>query len=86
MVRCLIMIMTLMLSQALFAQDWNLIYDKELEAEDYLLQKQYEKAAKKYEDALKLNKSSAYLKYKVGSTYLLTPHKKHLALSFLRCS
>ncbi|MDX9769839.1 MAG: hypothetical protein RBT19_05715 [Tenuifilaceae bacterium] len=73
-----------MLSNVLPAQNWNLIYQRELEAEEFLIDKQYERAAKKYEDALKLIPTSANLKFKVGSVYLLTPTKKHLALNYLK--
>ncbi|WP_166363691.1 PD40 domain-containing protein [Perlabentimonas gracilis] len=61
-----------------------MIYQRELEAEEFLIDKQYERAAKKYEDALKLIPTSANLKFKVGSVYLLTPTKKHLALNYLK--
>jgi tetratricopeptide (TPR) repeat protein len=84
MVRWFILLSFLLLSNVLPAQNWNLIYQRELEAEEFLIDKQYERAAKKYEDALKLIPTSANLKFKVGSVYLLTPTKKHLALNFLK--
>ena len=84
MLRWFVLLTLLLISNWLFAQNWNLIYQRELEAEEFLLEKQYERAAKKYEDALKLIPTSANLKFKVGSVYLLTPTKKHLALDFLK--
>ncbi|NHB68687.1 hypothetical protein G8O23_08325 [Bacteroidales bacterium M08MB] len=84
MVRWFILLSFLLLSNVLPAQNWNLIYQRELEAEEFLIDKQYERAAKKYEDALKLIPTSANLKFKVGSVYLLTPTKKHLALNYLK--
>lgn len=66
------------------AQNWNSIYTKEIEAEDYLIEKQYEKAADKYKDALKLMPSNANLSYKVGLTYLMTTDKKQLAIEYLK--
>jgi tetratricopeptide (TPR) repeat protein/cell division protein FtsN len=84
MLRWFIVLAFIIFYQSLDAQNWNLIYDRELEAEGYMLDKQYERAAKKYEDALKLYPQSASLNYKVGTTYLLTPNKKHLALNFLK--
>lgn len=84
MVRWFILLSFLLLSNVILAQNWNLIYQRELEAEEFLIDKQYERAAKKYEDALKLIPTSANLKFKVGSVYLLTPTKKHLALNFLK--
>lgn len=66
------------------AQNWNSIYSKEIEAEDFILDKQYEKAANKYQDALKLMPSNANLSYKVGITLLKTPNKKHLAIDYLK--
>lgn len=84
MVRWFILLSFLLLSNVILAQNWNLIYQRELEAEEFLIDKQYERAAKKYEDALKLIPTSANLKFKVGSVYLLTPTKKHLALNYLK--
>lgn len=84
MLRWLIVLVFIIFYHSLGAQNWNLIYDRELEAEEYMLDKQYERAAKKYEDALKLYPESPSLNYKVGTTYLLTPNKKHLALDFLK--
>jgi Tol biopolymer transport system component len=83
MLRWLILIFFLSLRISLFSQNWNAIYSKELEAEDFIYGKQYERAAEKYEDALRMIPSSANLKYKIGKCYLLTPNKKHLAVEFL---
>lgn len=68
---------------SLKSQNWNQIYTREQEAEVFWMEKQYEKAAKKFQDALKLIPSSYNLQHKVGYCYLLTPDKKHMAIEFL---
>ncbi len=67
-------------------QNWNQIYSKEQEAEVYWMEKQYEKAAEKFKDALKLMPSSYNLLFKVGYCYLLTPDKKHMSIEFLEAA
>lgn len=67
----------------LFSQNWNSVFAKETEAEQLFGEKQYEKAADKFQDALKLVPKSGSLMYKVGLCYLFTDDKKHLAIDFL---
>lgn len=83
MLRWLLSVALLLQFTTLFSQNWNLIYSKEIEAEDYLLENQYEKAALKYLDALKLHPTNGNLLYKVGRTYMQTPDKKLDALKYL---
>ena len=84
MIRFLFLVIVLLQSIFLYSQNWNLVYTKELEAEDFLYEKQYDKALKKYGEALKIAPSSANLKFKVGMCYLSTVHSKHLALDYLK--
>jgi tetratricopeptide (TPR) repeat protein len=60
-----------------------LVYSKEIEAEQLMGEKQFEKAADKFKEALKLVPNSGSLSYKVGICYLFTDDNKHLALEFL---
>ena len=65
------------------AQNWNQILSKEIEAEYFLLEKCYEKAALKYLEALDLYPQNANMLYKIGYNYLLTPDKKNTPLNTL---
>jgi len=65
------------------AQNWNQILSKEIEAEYFLLEKCYEKAALKYLEALDLYPQNANMLYKIGYSYLLTPDKKEYAIKYL---
>lgn len=65
------------------AQNWNLVYSKEIEAEQLMGEKQFDKAAEKFKEALKLVPNSGSLSYKVGICYLFTDDSKHLAIEFL---
>ncbi|MDD4672801.1 MAG: hypothetical protein PHI03_07680 [Bacteroidales bacterium] len=84
MLRFLLLIVLVLQSIFTYSQNWNLIYTKELEAEDYLYDKQYDKAIKKYGEALKMAPTSANLKFKIGMCYLSTADKRHLALDFFK--
>jgi tetratricopeptide (TPR) repeat protein len=64
------------------AQNWNQIFSKELEAEQFLYEKRFDEAVLKYIEALDLLPRSANLSYKVGFSYLLTHNKKHLAIEY----
>ena len=64
-------------------QNWNMIYSDELEAEEYMLDHQYQRAAKKYMDAKRQFPESYNLSFKIGYTYLLSDDMKHHALEFL---
>ncbi len=81
--RWLPFIFILLLTAKVAAQNWNLVYAKETEAEILLGEKQYEKAAQKFKEALKVIPQSASLMYKVGFCYLLTDDKKSEAIEFL---
>jgi tetratricopeptide (TPR) repeat protein len=83
MKKCFLILFTLALVTPIAAQNWNDVYSKELEAEEYLYAKNFEKAAQKYKEALKLVPTSNNLKYKIGYSYLLTFDKKNLAIEFL---
>lgn len=64
------------------AQNWNAIYSKELDAEYFMLDGQFEKAANKYKEIQKLIPQSANITFKVGYAYLLSDDKKHLSIEF----
>jgi tetratricopeptide (TPR) repeat protein len=81
LIAALIMIV---LPLTLIGQNWTLVFTKEQEAEVLIKEKQYQKAAERYLEALKLAPNSANLKYKVGYAYLLTPDNKHFALDYLK--
>ncbi len=65
------------------AQDWNRVFEYELDAEYQMAEKQFEKAAEIYTKALKLVPNSANLKFKIGYCYLKTDDKQNEAMEFL---
>lgn len=79
----LLAVILLFTNLGLTAQNWNLIYSKEIEAEDFLFVRQYDKAAQKYKEALKLHPQSGNLLFKVGSTLMLTANGKSEAQEYL---
>ncbi|MFA5647922.1 MAG: hypothetical protein WC951_06400 [Bacteroidales bacterium] len=84
MLRFVLLVAFLLQSVLIFSQNWNIIYSKELEAEDFLYDKQYDKAVKKYGEALKMAPSSANLKFKIGMCYLSIVDSKDLALHYFK--
>ncbi len=83
MYKQLLTVILLFTNLSLIAQNWNLIYSKEIEAEDFLFVRQYDKAAQKYKEALKLHPQSGNLLYKTGSTLMLTVNGKSEAQEYL---
>jgi len=67
----------------LIAQDWNKVFQYEQDAEYYMADKLFEKAADTYIKALKVIPNSANYKFKIGYCYLSTDDKKLEALKYL---
>lgn len=67
----------------LFSQDWNKIFMYQIDAENFMFDKQFDKAAETFKKALKIVPDNANFKFKVGYCYLNTDDKKNEAISFL---
>ncbi|MGE0079089.1 MAG: SPOR domain-containing protein [Bacteroidales bacterium] len=65
------------------SQDWNAIFMLETDAEYYIMDGDYNKAAETYLKALKKFPESANLKFKAGYCYLKTDDQKKEALYYL---
>lgn len=65
------------------AQDWNTIFTYELDAEYYMAEGNFSKAADTYAKALKKFPESANLKFKIGYCLLKTPDRKSESISYL---
>jgi hypothetical protein len=71
------------IASALPGQDWNAIFNYEMEASYAMADRQFEKAADFFLKALKKFPESDNLKFKVGYCYLKTDDKKGEALPYL---
>jgi len=66
-----------------YGQDWNTIFTLETDAEYYMAEGNFSKAADTYAKALKKFPESANLKFKIGYCLLKTPDRKSEAISHL---
>ena len=66
-----------------YGQDWNAIFTLETDAEYYMAEGNFSKAADTYVKALKKFPESANLKFKIGYCLLKTPDRKTEAISYL---
>lgn len=66
-----------------YGQDWNAIFTLETDAEYYMAEGNFSKAADTYVKALKKFPESANLKFKIGYCLLKTPGRKQEAISYL---
>ncbi len=70
-------------NSALFSQDWNKVNMYQIDAENFMFEKQYDKAAETFKKALKIIPDNANFKFKIGYCYLRTDDKKNESLSYL---
>lgn len=75
--------LTLSISINCRAQDWNAIFTFEMDAEYYMAEGNFNKAAETYLKALKKFPESANLMFKAGYCYLKTDNQKKEALYYL---
>lgn len=66
-----------------FSQDWNAIFTLETDAEYFMAEGNFSKAADTYTKALKKFPESANLKFKIAYCLLKTPDRKAEAISYL---
>lgn len=66
-----------------FGQDWNAIFTLETDAEYFMAEGNFSKAADTYAKALKKFPESANLKFKIAYCLLKTPDRKSEAISYL---
>lgn len=71
------------LTQIVHSQDWNKIFMYQIDAEGFMMDKQFEKAADSFLKALKLVPDNANFKFKIGYCYLSTDDKKLQAIGYL---
>ncbi len=69
--------------EKIIAQDWNAIFSLETDAEYYMAEGNFSKAADSYAKALKKFPESANLMFKIGYCLLKTPDRKTEAISYL---
>ena len=78
-----LVILTLSIALKGNSQDWNAIFMLETDAEYYMADGDFNKAAETYLKALKKYPESANLMFKAGYCFLKTDDKKHEALGYL---
>lgn len=73
----------ILVSNGLFAQDWNEIYYLEGEAQYLVEEKNYDKAIDIYRKMIREIPDYSYAKYKIGLLYLRTDDQKNRAIEYL---
>ncbi len=77
------LLLIILFSSGLFAQDWNEIYYLEGEAQYLIEENEYEKAIDVYRKMFKEVTKYSYVKYKIGLLYLKTDDLKNRAIESL---
>lgn len=72
------------LTSSLFSQDWNKIFMYQIDAENFMFDRQFDKAAETFKKASKLIPNNANFLFKIGYCYLNTDDKKNEAISYLK--
>ena len=70
-------------NSSLYAQDWGKITTYELDAENFMAERQFDKAAETFKKASKQVPENANFKYKIGFCYFNSDDKKNLSISYL---
>jgi len=70
-------------SSYVFSQNWSKISVYQSDAENFMFNKQFDKAAETFMKALKLHPENANLKFKIGYCFLLSDDKKKDAIKYL---
>lgn len=78
-----LLLVLILISSTLHAQDWNEIYYLEDEAQYLLEEKKYEKAIDIYGRIIREVPKHSLAKYKIGQIYLLTDDQKDRAIVYL---
>ena len=79
----LIFLQVILLNSYLYSQNWGDIFYMETDAEYLLEEKKYDKAIEIYERILKKVPNSAFVKFKIGITYLKTDDQQSKAIPYL---
>jgi tetratricopeptide (TPR) repeat protein len=77
------LLLIILFSGGLFAQDWNEIYYLDTEAQYLVEENEYEKAIDVYRKMLKEVPNYSFVKYKIGLLYLKTDDLKNRAVEIL---
>jgi len=77
------LLLIILFSSGLFAQDWNEIYYLDSEAQYLVEENEYEKAIDVYRKMLKEVPKYSFVKYKIGLLYLKTDNLKNRAIEIL---
>ncbi|RPH34462.1 MAG: hypothetical protein EHM93_00065 [Bacteroidales bacterium] len=81
--RIILLFCFIIANSSLFSQDWNKILLYQNDAETYMFDKQYDKAAETFKKASKIVPDNANFKFKIGYCYLRTDDKKKEAIGYL---
>lgn len=79
----LIILQLLFINGYSYSQNWGDIFYMDMDAEYLLDEKKYDKAIEIYERILKKVPNSAFVKFKIGITYLKTDDQQNKAISYL---
>lgn len=82
--KCLISLLLSLVYFSLWGQLWPSDQDMYAEAEDYLIEEEYNEALPLYLMLVEKGYNTANIKYKIGECYLHIPGQKHKALSYLK--
>lgn len=82
-IRLVLFFIFLFLTASTYSQDWNRIFMYETDAENYMFDRQFDKAIETFKKAAKLLPDYASIKFKIGYCYLNTDDQKKEALSYL---
>ena len=84
MIRLLAFLLFSVIYISLWGQLWPSNEDMYAEAEDYIIEEEYNEALPLYLMLLEKGYNTANIKFKIGECYLHIPGQKHKALSYLK--
>ncbi len=82
-IRFILLVCFILANNSIYSQDWNKIMSYEFDAENFMADKQFEKAAETFKKASKQVPENLNFKFKIGFCYLNTDDKKNLAIQYL---
>ncbi len=82
--RLIVLICLFFVTNSIFSQDWNKMFMYQMDAENFMFEKQFDKAAETFQKALKITPDNANIKFRIGYCYLNTDDKKNEALNYLQ--
>ena len=81
--RLLVFICLFFATHTISSQNSNRLFMLQMDAENFMFEKQFDKAAEIFLKALKISPDNANIKFRIGYCYLNTDDKKNEALKYL---